>query len=65
MGVNLEGSDFSRESLKEMEKFFNFDLLRYFLNVLQMKYKVDQLSDVEKDQWCFKLMVEYKMNKKL
>lgn len=65
MGVNLEGSDFSRESLKEMEKFFNFDLLRYFLNVLLMKYKVDQLSDVEKDQWCFKLMVEYKMNKKL
>lgn len=41
MGVNLEGSDFSRESLKEMEKFFNFDLLRYFLNVLLMKYKVD------------------------
>lgn len=65
MGVNLEGSDSSRESLKEMEKLSNSDLLRYSPNVSPTKYKVDQLSDAEKDQRCSKLMAEYKTNKKL
>lgn len=65
MGVNLDGSDFSRESFKEMEKLFNIEFLNYFFELFLKKYKVDQLSDVEKDQWCFKLMEEYKINKKL
>ena len=65
MGVNLEGSDSSRESLKEMEKLSNSDLLRYSPNVSPTKYKVDRLSDAEKDQRCSKLMAEYKTNKKL
>lgn len=65
MGVNLEGSDSSRESLKEMEKLSNSDLLKYSPNVSPAKYKVDQLSDAEKDQRCSKLMAEYKTNKKL
>lgn len=63
MGVNLDGSDLSRESLKEMEKFINFELLKYLLRMLLIKYKLDLYSDEEKDQCCMKLMVEYKMNK--
>lgn len=65
MGVNLDGSDSSRESLKEMEKLSNSELLRYSPNVSPTKYKVDQLSDAEKDQRCSKLMEEYKTNRKL
>ena len=65
MGVNLEGSDSSRESLKEMEKLSNSELLRYSPEVSPTKYKVDRLSNVEKDQRCSKLMAEFKTNKKL
>ncbi|PFX26807.1 uncharacterized protein LOC111328463 isoform X2 [Stylophora pistillata] len=65
MGVNLEGSDSSRESLKEMEKLSNTELLNYSPEVSPKKYKVDHLSDAEKDQRCSKLMKEYKTNKKL
>ncbi|XP_078379164.1 uncharacterized protein LOC144662264 isoform X4 [Oculina patagonica] len=65
MGVNLEGSDSSRESLKDMDKLSNSDLLRYSPDVSPTKYKVDRLSDAEKDQRCSKLMTEYKTNKKL
>lgn len=49
MGVNLDGSDLSRESLKEMEKFINFELLKYLLRMLLIKYKLDLYSDEEKD----------------
>ena len=65
MGVNLDGSDSSRESLKEMEKLSNTELLNYSPELSPKKYKVDQLSDAEKDQRCSKLMEEYKTNKKL
>ncbi|KAJ7330682.1 hypothetical protein OS493_022297 [Desmophyllum pertusum] len=65
MGVNLEGSDSSRESLKEMEKLSNSELLKYSPDVSPPKYKADVLSDSEKDKRCSKLMAEYKTNKKL
>ena len=65
MGVNLDGSDSSRESLKEMEKLSKSELLKYAPNVSPTKYKVDLYSDAEKDQRCSKLMEEYKTNKKL
>ena len=65
MGVNLDGSDSSRESLKEMEKLSSSELLKYSPNLSPTKYKVDLYSDEEKDQRCSKLMAEYKTNKKL
>ena len=65
MGVNLDGSDSSRESLKEVEKLSNSELLKYSPNVSPTKYKVDSYSDAEKDQRCSKLIKEYKTNKRL
>ena len=65
MGVNLDGSDSSRESLKEMEKLSNSELLKYSPHLSSSKYKVDLYSDEEKDQRCSKLMAEYKTNKRL
>lgn len=65
MGVNLDGSDSSRESLKEMEKLANSELLNYAPAVSPTKFKLDLYSDEEKDQRCSKLMKEYKTNKKL
>lgn len=65
MGVNLDGSDSSRESLKEMEKLSNSELLKYSPHLSPSKYKVDLYSDEEKDQRCSKLMAEYKTNKRL
>lgn len=65
MGVNLDGSDSSRESLKEMEKLTNSELLKYSPRMSPTKYKLDLYSDEEKDQRCTKLMAEYKTNKSL
>lgn len=65
MGVNLDGSDSSRESLKEMAKLSNSELIKYSPRMSPSKFKVDLYSDEEKDQRCTKLMAEYKTNKKL
>ena len=65
MGVNLDGSDSSRESFKEMENLSRSELLEYTPQVSPTKYKVDLLSEAEKDKRCSKLMEEYKTNKKL
>ena len=65
MGVNLDGSDSSRESLKEMEKLSNSELVNYSPHVSPTKYNVDSYSDAEKDQRCSKLIKEYKTNKRL
>ncbi|XP_074633287.1 uncharacterized protein LOC141892060 isoform X1 [Acropora palmata] len=65
MGVNLDGSDSSRESLKEMAKLSNSEMMTYSPRMSPSKFKVDLYSDEEKDQRCTKLMAEYKTNKKL
>ncbi|XP_067038428.1 uncharacterized protein [Acropora muricata] len=65
MGVNLDGSDSSRESLKEMAKLSNSEMMTYSPSMSPSKFKVDLYSDEEKDQRCTKLMAEYKTNKKL
>ena len=62
LGVDLEDSGSSRGSL---DKLSTSELLKYSPPVSPTKYKVDKLSDAEKNKRCSKLMQEYKTTRKI
>ena len=62
LGVDLDDSGSSRGSL---DKLSTSELLKYSPPTSPTKYKVDSLSDAEKDERCSKLMREYKTTQKI